>query len=175
MPRTFTLNTLLRWCTQGRGAAALALLLMGAGCAVPQWQKPGTPQQQVLQAWGTPHERVALPEGGERWVYSRQPMGQQVFHVHIDGQQRLQGIEQVLTPAHFQRLRTGQDTAAVVRGYFGRPAMVEGVASFVGDIWTYRIHDLTIDRMAHVFIDPHGTVQRVMFTDEPSRDDDPRR
>jgi hypothetical protein len=46
------------------------------------------------------------------------------------------------------------------------------VGNFKGDIWTYRIQQNGIDRQAHVFIDPQGVVQRIMFTDEPRLDDD---
>ncbi len=35
-----------------------------------------------------------------------------------------------------------------------------------------RIQQNGIDRQAHVFIDPQGVVQRIMFTDEPRLDDD---
>jgi len=48
------------------------------------------------------------------------------------------------------------------------------VGNFKGDIWTYRISENSIDRQAHVFIDPQGVVQRVMFTDEPRNDPDDR-
>lgn len=154
--------------------AAVAVAVLGA-CAAPEWQKPGTPQQALLHSLGAPHERVDLPEGGQRWVYSRQPMGQQVFHLLIDPQGHLRSVEQVLTPAHFYALRIGKDTARDVQQYFGRPALIEGVASFRGDIWTYRISDNTIDRLAHVFIDPQGTVQRMMFTDEIRIEREPQR
>ena len=58
--------------------------------------------------------------------------------------------------------------------YFGKPALVEHVANFKGDIWTYRIRENSIDRQAHVFIDPQGIVQRVMFLDEPRNDPEDR-
>lgn len=163
------------WVPQLRVWCAVAVVAVLGACAAPLWQKPGTSEQQLLLDLGAPHERVHLPDGGQRWVYSGQPMGQQVFHLLLDAQGVLLRVEQVLTPAHFERLRTGQDTVAAVQQYFGRPALVERVASFRGDIWTYRIRDNTIDRQAHVFIDPQGTVQRVMFTDEQRLDDDPRR
>lgn len=159
------------WRWAGAAVAACAL----AACAVPEWQKPGTPAAQIVQDMGQPHVRVALPEGGERWVYSRQPAGQQVYHMVFDAQQRLQSVVQVLDEAHFLRLQPGQDRRDNVFHYFGKPALVEGVGNFKGDIWTYRIQQNSIDRQAHVFIDPQGVVQRVMFTDERRLDDDPRR
>lgn len=154
-------------------AGALALSL--SGCAVPEWQKPGTPAAQIAHDMGQAHVRVALPDGGERWVYSRQPAGQQVYHMVFDAQQRLQHVDQVLQEAHFHTLRPGTDDHRSVFNYFGKPALIERVGNFKGDIWTYRIRENSIDRQAHVFIDPQGVVQRVMFTDEPRNDPDDRR
>ncbi len=144
-----------------------SLLTLGlAGCMVPQWQKPGMPQAEVEKGMGKPTLVVALPEGGQRLVYSQQPAGQQVYHMDFDAQRKLVRVEQVLDTAHFFALRTGVDTRDDVYRMFGPPAIVEGVYSFKGDIWTYRFLDNTFGRRAHVHIDPQGVVQKVMFTDE---------
>lgn len=165
-------HSLARWVLAAAGAAVLAVTL--SACAVPEWQKPGTPASQILQDMGQPFVRTPLPEGGERWVYSRQPMGQQVYHFDFDSGQRLLRVRQVLQPADFYQLRTGVDTKDSVLRYFGKPALVEGVASFKGDIWSYRFYENGADRLAHVFLDPQGVVQRIMFTDEWRNDDDRR-
>ncbi|MBS3020876.1 hypothetical protein DJFAAGMI_03640 [Comamonas sp. PE63] len=144
-----------------------SLLAVGlAGCMVPQWQKPGMPQAEVERGMGKPTLVVALPEGGQRLVYSQQPAGQQVYHMDFDAQRKLVRVEQVLDTAHFFALRNGVDTRDDVYRMFGPPAIVEGVYSFKGDIWTYRFLDNTFGRRAHVHIDPQGVVQKVMFTDE---------
>jgi outer membrane protein assembly factor BamE (lipoprotein component of BamABCDE complex) len=144
-----------------------SLLAVGlAGCMVPQWQKPGMPQAEVEKGMGKPTLVVDLPEGGQRLVYSQQPAGQQVYHMDFDTQRKLVRVEQVLDTAHFFALRNGVDTRDDVYRMFGPPAMVEGVYSFKGDIWTYRFLDNTFGRRAHVHIDPQGVVQKVMFTDE---------
>lgn len=144
-----------------------SLLAVGlAGCMVPQWQKPGMPQAEVEKGMGKPTLVVALPEGGQRLVYSQQPAGQQVYHMDFDAQRKLVRVEQVLDMAHFFALRNGVDTRDDVYRMFGPPAIVEGVYSFKGDIWTYRFLDNTFGRRAHVHIDPQGVVQKVMFTDE---------
>ncbi len=69
--------------------------------------KPGTPTSAIVAGMGQPQVKVPLEGGGERWVYSRQPAGQQVYHMVFDAQQRLRSVEQVLDEAHFQRLRPG--------------------------------------------------------------------
>lgn len=168
MCRRPVLSFLWRW-----AAAAVCAGFLSA-CAVPEWQKPGTPAAQLLQDMGQPHVRVPLAGGGGRWVYSRQPAGQQVYHMQLDAQQRLVHVEQVLQEAHFLKLQPGDDNRQSVFNYFGKPALVEGVGNFKGDIWTYRIRENSIDRQAHVFIDPQGVVRRVMFTDEARNDEDSR-
>lgn len=166
MMRAPVLRSAARWVS----VAACALAL--TACAVPEWQKPGTPASQILQDMGQPQVRNPLPDGGERWVYSRQPMGQQVYHFDFDSAQRLLAVRQVLQAPEFYQLRPGVDTDDSVYRYFGKPALVEHVASFKGDIWTYRFYENGSDRQAHVFLDPQRVVQRIMFTDERRRDDD---
>ncbi len=154
--------------------ACLAGVLL-AGCAVPQWLEPGTPLQTVEQSMGRPTQTEALAEGGVRLLYSRQPAGQQVYHIDFDGHHRLVSVAQVLSEASFQRLQPGVDTRASVQAFFGPPALVERVARFDGDIWTYRLMENLTPRLAHVHIDPSGVVRRVMFTDEILGEPDPRR
>ena len=156
-----------------RLAAAPLLALALAACAVPEWQKPGTPLADIERTMGRPTLAEPLESGGQRLVYSRQPAGQQVYHMDFDAGQRLVRVTQVLTLEHFHALRNGVDTRAAVRRTFGPPALVEKVARFNGDIWTYRFRDNGEPRQAHVHIDPAGVVQRVMFTDERLNDNDP--
>ena len=156
----------------GRWVAGAACAVLLSACAVPEWQKPGTPASEIAHSMGEPTLRVNLPDGGQRWVYSRQPMGQQVYHFEFDGQQQLRTVRQVLQPQHFYALRVGIDTEQQVLQYFGPPALVERVASFKGDLWTYRFYENGADRQAHVFLDPQRVVQRIQFTDEWRNDHD---
>lgn len=161
------LHPMLRWVL----GSALAVALLSA-CTVPEWQKPGTALAEVERDMGRPSLVVPLADGGQRLIYSRQPAGQQVYHMDFDAQQRLMRVEQVLSLSHFHALQNGQDTRETVYQQFGRPALVERVARFDGDIWTYRILDNGLSRQAHVHMDPGGVVRRVMFTDELINDDD---
>lgn len=122
---------------------------------------------------GPPTQTEPLEGGGQRLLYSRQPAGQQVYHLDFDAGRRLVHVAQVLTLENFQALRSGVDTTGSVRRRFGPPALLEKVARFDGDIWTYRILDHGAPRQAHVHIDPAGVVRLVMFTDELQRDPDP--
>ncbi len=156
-----------------RAAAGMLLAWGLAACAVPEWQKPGTPLADIERAMGRPTLAEPLAGDGQRLLYSRQPAGQQVYHLDFDASQRLLRVTQVLTLENFQALRNGVDTQDDVRRMFGPPALVERVARFDGPIWTYRILDNGEPRQAHVHIDPSGVVRRVMFTDERMRDLEP--
>jgi outer membrane protein assembly factor BamE (lipoprotein component of BamABCDE complex) len=158
------LPTKLRWTFAGLLGLVIALSL--SACAVPEWQKPGSSRAEIERALGRPTLVAPLEDGGERLVYSRQPAGQQVYHMDFDAQQRLVRVQQVLTAANFFTLRDGVDTKDSVYRQFGPPALVEKVASFKGDIWTYRILDNGLPRQANVHIDPAGVVRKVVLTDE---------
>jgi hypothetical protein len=53
----------------------------------------------------------------------------------------------------------------VLRG-LGRPAMVERVARFDGEVWSYRFLEATRPRLVHVHLDPAGVVRQLMFSDD---------
>ena len=75
-----------------RLAAAPLLALALAACAVPEWQKPGTPLADIERTMGRPTLAEPLESGGQRLVYSRQPAGQHA-------------AEQEVTPRQHQRRR----------------------------------------------------------------------
>lgn len=154
-------------------ALSAALLLALGGCASPDWQQPGTPRAEVLASLGAPVSAAPLPGGGERLLYTTQPSGYQAFHLDFDADGRLLRKEQVLTFARLSAVPAGQWTVADVQRTFGPPRVVERVARFDGDIWTYRfLDDLRARRQAHIHIDRAGVVRTVMFTDEPVPGDD---
>lgn len=160
--------------TRGRMPAALlfaAVLL--AGCAgMPERIAPGTPRSDIESRLGTPSGVYPLADG-TRLQYSWLPAGQQVYNLDLDPQARLRRVDQVMELAWFHRIAVDRWTRQDVLLQFGRPAWVERVARFDGDIWTYRFLDATRARQAHIHLDPAGVVRRVMFTDEPVPDDPP--
>ncbi|GKT24984.1 hypothetical protein [Acidovorax sp. SUPP3334] len=153
-----------------RGAAAVGLALALTACASPDFVKPGASRNEVMQNLGPPVSVTQLPGGGERLLYTTQPSGRQVYHMDFDASGRLVRTDQVLTFNNLAGIPAGW-TVDEVRRTFGPPMLVERVARFDGDIWTYRFRDdLGTRRFAHVHLDPRGVVVKVMFTDEP----DPR-
>lgn len=149
------------------GWVALCLALL-AGCAgIPERIGAGALRAEIVQRLGTPTGEYALPDSGRRLQYSRQPEGQQVYNLDLDADGRLRRTEQVMDIDWLQqRVEVGRWHREDVLLHLGRPALVERVASFRGDVWTYRFLEVDRPRQAHLHIDPEGVVQLLMFTDE---------
>lgn len=167
-----TMMTMKRWWAVG---AALCLALL-AGCAgMPERIGVGAPRAEIEQRLGRPTAEYPLPDG-RRLQYSRQPAGQQVYNLDLDAGGRLRQMEQVMD-IHWlqQRVEVDRWRREDVLLHLGRPALVEGVANFRGDVWTYRFLEMNIARQAHLHIDPEGVVRVLMFTDEPMPEPPPDR
>ena len=155
----------------GLRAWVWAGLLALAGCAgMPERLAQGTPRSDIETRLGQPTAVVALADGTQL-QYSRQPAGQQVYNLTLDADGRLRQVDQVMDLAWFHRIGIDTWTRREVQQQFGPPALVERVALFDGDIWTYRFLENGWSRQAHVHLDPAGVVRRLMFTDEPLPDD----
>jgi hypothetical protein len=146
-------------------AFSAALLLGMAGCANPDALVVGTSRDQVLARHGKPSADIQLP-GGERLQYSRQPAGQQVYNVDLDASGKVVSSTQVLTEPQFAKVQLDTWTSADIEREFGKPALVEGVRSFNGPVWTYRYHYYGTDKQFHFFIDPAGVVRKAHATVE---------
>ena len=148
--------------------ALLAGLL--AACAAPDRMPLGSTRDETLARLGPPTAVHRLPDG-ERLQYSFQPAGPWVHNLDFDAAGRLRHKAQVMDPADFGQIVIDQWTRAEVLLRYGRPALVEQVARFEGDIWTYRYLEISRRRMVHIHLDPGGVVRRVMSTDEPEPDE----
>lgn len=147
-----------------------------AGCVgMPERVEPGTPRAEIEKRLGAPSAVYPLTDG-LRLQYSRQPAGQQVYNLDLDAGGRLRRVEQVMD-IHWlqQNIALDRWTRDDVLRNLGRPALIERVASFRGDVWTYRFLEANSPRQVHVHIDPEGVVRRLMFTDEPTPEDPPDR
>jgi hypothetical protein len=149
-------------------ATALAL----AGCSLmPERVAPGTPRTEIEAQLGRPTQVHALPDG-TRLQYSGQPSGPWVHNLDLDADGRMVRHEQVMDAGWLlQHIQIGRWTRDDVFRHLGRPAMVERVARFDGEVWTYRFLEATRPRQVHVHLDPGGVVRQLMFTDEPMFDD----
>lgn len=148
--------------------AALAL----AGCSLmPEHVAPGTSRADIESRLGRPTLVHTLPDG-VRLQYSGQPSGPWVHNLDLGPDGRLRRHEQVMEAGWLQQnIQVGRWTRDDVWRSMGRPAMVERVARFDGEVWTYRFLEATRPRQVHVHLDPAGAVRQLMFTDEPLYDD----
>lgn len=139
-------------------AAVTAALALG-GCAVGSVQ-PGDSGEAVTARYGTPSRVVPLTTGS-RLQYSRQPAGQSAFMVDLDASGRVTAAREVMNPANFVRVVPGQWTREDTERELGRPASIDHVASWPGDILTYRWLDADQPMYFSVYLDARNRVQRV--------------
>ena len=147
-----------------RSVVAWLLVALLAGCAstLNAWDVPlGATRDQVIASAGPPTAVVPLPGGAQRLQYSMQPMGFDAIMVDLDAAGRVTRVRNVMHPNEFHRIEPGKWTREDVLREFGRPAWIDGVASFRGQVWTYRWKESMNQPMFYwVYIDPQGLVQR---------------
>ena len=143
--------------------AVFCLAVLLTGCAGIPFNaasvQPGTPRDAVIARLGQPGRVVRLPAGGERLQYSLQPLGRQTWMVDLDAAGRVVSARQALTLDNFNRIEPGKWTRDDVEREFGRPAMIDGVASWDGPILTYRWAD-GADLFYWVYLDRNNIVRR---------------
>jgi hypothetical protein len=150
---------------------ALGLVALLVGCSLMPERVPlGATRAEIESRLGQPTGVYALADG-TRLQYSRQPAGQQVYNLDLSPDGRLRQVEQVMDAGWLQRIEVDRWTRETTLINLGRPALIERVASWDGDIWTYRFQETTGSRQVHLHLDGAGVVRRVMFTDEPMPDD----
>jgi len=137
--------------------AVLAALLM-AGCAATA-VRPGMSRDEVIAHYGTPSRVLPLGEG-TRLQYSGQPAGQTAVMVDLDAAGKVIRAREVLTPAEFSKIEVGKWRREDVEREFGRPARMDRVASWSGDIMNYRWRDAGTDMLFWVYLDATNVVQR---------------
>ena len=142
-----------------KNVASLALaVLLTAACAMPAVQ-PGMSREDVVAHYGKP-SRVLPVAGGTRLQYSSQPAGQSALMVDLDTAGRVIAVRQMMTLAELSKIEPGKWTRGDVEREFGRPASIDRVASWSGDIMTYRWLDVTQDMYFWVYLDRGNVVQR---------------
>ena len=136
---------------------ALAVLLV-AGCVVSTL-RPGMSREEVVAQYGKPSRVLALP-AGSRLQYSSQPAGQSALMVDLDAAGKVVAVRQMMTIAELSKIEPLRWTREDVEREFGRPASIDRVASWPGDIMTYRWLDITQDMFFWVYLDASNVVQR---------------
>ena len=154
----------------GFALVAMAMVVLGGCSLMPERVPLGATRAEIESRLGQPTGVYALADG-TRLQYSRQPAGQQVYNLDMGVDGRLRQTEQVMDAGWLQRIEVDRWTRETALINLGRPALIERVASWNGDIWTYRFAEINRARQVHLHLDGAGVVRRVMFTDEPMLDD----
>jgi hypothetical protein len=131
------------------------VVLASLGCAV----KPGMTREEVIATLGRPTAELER-NGVRRLQYSRQPMGQSVVMVDLAPDGRVQQSREVMNLAEFSAIDvSGNSTRDDILWAFGPPARIDRVASWPGDIWSYRWRE-SQDMWFWVYFDNGGRVRR---------------
>ncbi|WP_199722908.1 hypothetical protein [Pusillimonas sp. NJUB218] len=140
-------------------AGAALLLSALTACANIAKVPPGTPANQVISQFGQPTYTCPLDNGGQRLIWSMQPFGQQAWGTNTDAEGRVGPVEQLLTDAHFQVLKSGEWTPEKLLCEFGPPAEKTGVGlpSSIQIVWSWRyMQDGVWYAMMHVYLGRDG-------------------
>ncbi len=144
--------------------------LVLTGCAVESLRL-GTPRDDVIKKFGKPTAVVGLASG-TRLQYSLQPEGRSAVMVDMDAADKVVSVRQVLNPADFSRVVAGKWTRQDIEREFGRPARIDHVANWRGDIMTYRWLDGAQNMYFSAYLDTNNVVQSVGQREE--KDDELR-
>jgi hypothetical protein len=142
--------------------------LLAAGCA--SYDGRGTTTgSQVEAAMGQPALKVANSDGTSVLYYPRAPLGRHTYAVTVGPDGAVRGIEQRLTLANINKLRTGSTTAKEVRELFGPPVAgnVSKLALTSREVWEYPWLDYQEKRILWVQFSEDGILREAIN----SRDD----
>lgn len=162
--------------TKIRHMLTVVLLVMTAACltacAHPELLKSGMDASEVSDKLGNPSAKVLLSNGGQRWVYSFQGSGQEVWWVIFDRNGMVTGHESVLDRQHFSLIKPGQSRKEDVWALFGKPAHKSRFSLKNRTAWMYRFKEGALFNMAcWVEFFPDGTVEEVSFMVDPWESD----
>ncbi|WP_458765288.1 hypothetical protein [Cupriavidus basilensis] len=164
---------LARW--MGTTAAALALCACAFLQPVETGQKMiGGPQSAVRDTFGKPTETYQLAGGTSRWIYSKQPLGFEVYAADFDASGNLTSFRQMLTEKEIYEARPGTWTKQDVAERFGLPREpVEYYPLMKREAWSYRLY-VGAYQPAHfsAYFDDRGVLDRTMIIVDPLGGDD---
>jgi hypothetical protein len=123
-----------RW----RRLAALGAALLIDGCALKPLP-PGSSREAVIQAWGKPTARYALPEGGERLEYAGGPYGRETWMVDVDQAGVVSRSRQVLNERDFEQVQSARDLRRdELLRWLGTPGERRPGGWAGGEVWSWR-------------------------------------
>ncbi len=97
-------------------AVLLALMLGACASYSGRGLQPDSSRlEDVLRVMGQPAMRWQDADGSLQLAYPRGPMGTHTFMVHVGADGKMRGIENVLAPKFFARVRPGMTKPQVLR------------------------------------------------------------
>ena len=152
-------------------SSSLLTALVLAACAAPDRIPGGQTEAEVRQRYGRPLAEVPIT-GGKRLQYVNPPFAQVGYMVDLDASGKVVRAEQVMSDAHFGRVKVGQDTMATVQRDFGPPSKVAYYhSSGRNPVWNYKyLQSNTFPMLMGVYFDEKGTVSRLETGPDPDYD-----
>ncbi len=159
---------LARW--MGAALAAAALCACASLEPVQTAQKMiGSPESVVRGTFGAPTETYQLAGGTSRWIYSKQPLGFDVYAADFDAAGNLVRFRQMLTEKEIYEARPGIWTKHDVAERFGLPREpVQYYPLMKREAWSYRLY-VGAYQPAHfsAYFDDRGVLDRTMIIVDP--------
>jgi len=160
------------------GVAALVL----SACSSLQPEETGrkligSPQAAVRDTFGQPTDTFQKPDGTQRWVYSKQPYGYDVYVADFDASGKLTGFRQTLTETEIYTARPGVWTKQDVLERWGKPKEpIQYYSLMKREAWSYRMY-LPGYVPAHfsAYFDDNGVLDRTMIIQDSRGGDRSRR
>ena len=146
-----------RWPGIALGFAVVALL---GACTTMSDIPPNTPLHEVEAQFGQPNYSCPTENGGQRLIWTQQPMGQYAWGANIDTSGVADKVVPLLTDEHFRVLGQGTWTPEQVRCEFGPPAEIStvGLPSSRQIVWSYRYRqNQAWNSLMYVYFGSDGT------------------
>jgi hypothetical protein len=160
-----------------RQASRLVLALgaaMLSACAVlmpvPEGGKlAGQPQEAVRARFGAPTDVFQLRDGTSRWLYSKQPLGPQVYAADFDRHGNLIRFRNMLETPELYQAQVGTWTRQDVLEHFGKPAEpVQYYPLMKREAWSYRFrHEGLWPSLFNFYFDDGGVLRQTQITPDP--------
>ena len=144
-------------------AAAIAALLIVAGCAHPDQLRVGMTSAELDARFGKPsaERRDVTPDGSDDVrIYTSAPLGQRASAAHIDAAGRVTSVEPLFNTEHFAQIVVGRWTRDDVFAHFGKPSEVSALRGYPL-VWGYRYREAEAwNSMFSVMFDTAGVVRQ---------------
>jgi len=129
----------------------------------------GQPESAVRETFGAPTETYQLAGGTHRWIYSKQPLGHEVYAADFDANGKLTNYRQMLTEKEIYEARPGVWTKRDVLERFGTPKEpTQYYRLMKREAWSYRMY-VAGYQQAHfnALFDDNGVLDRTMIVVDP--------